>query len=1161
MRHSTEYEWQLLSDSNVIALNDEADAVAIGAEIEAVVSMQETSLDKLRALFDQFEHELRETLCNVLSMHSEEFAKWHLAGERSKYQFGPDLSPPDSCIGFKRVTASASKFHLVQHSAVLASVIDAGLLPAHTVKGVTRQTMPRFDGALVDLCQSLPTGRQRDLFKYMVLERNLELDSALSLGQANVVDLASVVKILSDSTNAEEALQQLAKSLWVFDANQNRGFGAGKGLHYAPVWFLMYLAREGLALLPRLRNSENLLPRILKPLFWTFFVPQQSRALAADLMRKVAQRDVQYVWPVFREFALNTNFFQHARFSPDVPHLLHLKELYSGSKKSRLSDARANSAKQHGINILFRHYIGHFGKTFEDLGSTALYFGGSRRINRPDGREAFGWVTQPALRKNRLFAKLTGLTPPDRLPDYLIRWAEELRALLPLFEVKALGNKVHSLNHWLFYLALLGDEAPRHWEEIDRERHINSFGRTDSPTFVDFLRKNAMGARVNSYVGDLRQAWSLAATRDGFEGKLSCPIDLDFDRPADSTFKRSHATKRRALDMEVYNIILEELRRDDFAFARSLNLYDRRVTDPATHDQITVFWPAIPCIVENILIYGMRLSSALWLDSGEGDENWIDPRTLEARPNPLPSRITGRKSSFLRSCRIGAHSDDNVLGIYLAVNKTGPHEVPISEEHTVTHFQRMRDLQVLYNPRRKPIPASRDNLAKQYGKPGLFASVFPLYRDPDSRAAHPPTDEAIHYFWTALLTHCQPIVNAKLGRPESDPIYLVINGKSCWDIHSLRVTTISTLLDYDVDPCIVAELVGHKSVLMTYHYMDRSPRKVHRALMAAFERRRKELVSALKDATQKEDVTRILQDVLAETFSLRPDNVGVEALKSILFDRPSGRYEVLAHCICPGGDCRTGGRLYKNAYQPVWRPRACSECRYRVTGPAFLPGLVHRLNSLMVEIKFSLDEEADLNRQIEQCEADGASDIILRGLVSTAREQRDHLFAEWCAELQTIQNCLALERNRHDSSTPVPVLTGLTAAEWSVQSETVHQLTLMNAVLGDAQLITGAAFEVPMGLRERRDAILLEVARLNNLAPVLYNLPPDRRRRAFDAFGELLCAHASNDSVLQQLVDGTLKISELPALEDALQELAAMQAANDSSSEKVTSKALSRLLP
>jgi hypothetical protein len=467
--------------------------------------------------------------------------------------------------------------------------------------------------------------------------------------------------------------------------------------------------------------------------------------------------------------------------------------------------------------------------------------------------------------------------------------------------------------------------------------------------------------------------------------------------------------------------------------------------------------------------------------------------------------------------------------------------VPFSDPDTVAHFLQIRDLQILYNPIQNPIKASNDNLAKQYGKKNLLTEVFPVYRDPNSWTARPPTPSTIHHFWTALLTHCQPIVNAKLGRTRPDDmIYLVVNGKSCWDIHSLRVTTISILLDYGVDPCIVAELVGHKSIMMTWHYKDRHAAKVYRALLEAFNRRTKDLVSAIKNATSKEQLDELLKKALGELFSLRPDNVGLQTLKSVAFGNPGPHYELFAHGLCPGGDCKTGGQLHKNAYQAVWRDRACSQCRYRITGPAFLPGLVHRLNALMIEIKASMDKEAELNALVEQCEGDGRSPSRFRELVAGERERRDNLFAEWCAELQTIRSCIGLEESANGSSS-LPVVMGLTADEWTMQTETVHQLVLMHSVVKDAQLITGAVYEVPTGLRERRDTILLEVARLNDISPFFYSLPPDRRRRALDAFGDLLCAHAPDDSVIQHLIDGSQNLAELPALEAALQGLAGLQ--------------------
>lgn len=251
--------------------------------------------------------------------------------------------------------------------------------------------------------------------------------------------------------------------------------------------------------------------------------------------------------------------------------------------------------------------------------------------------------------------------------------------------------------------------------------------------------------------------------------------------------------------------------------------------------------------------------------------------------------------------------------------------------------------------------------------------------------------------------------------------------------------------------------------------------------------------------------------------------------------------EVFAHGICPGGDCNSGGREYKNVHQPVFRPRACSRCQFRLTGPVFLAGLVHRMNSIMVEIKASMEQEANLNLQAEDFEGQEAVAgklLRLRGLITRERELRDELWAEWCAELTTIRSAEAMQDRQRDVGEQA-LINGTDLSEASARWETVHQLALFQSVVREGDIIFGASLEVPANLRDRRDAILLEVARNNNLSAFFYRLSPRHRKSALDRFGEILLDNVSDVDGVQGLIDGSISVSELPAFETDVEELIA----------------------
>jgi hypothetical protein len=1141
------FHYEPANAAKLLALDDEGTAVASDPGTSALVGLKELSLPKLRALWEDFKVELRQALCDVLGKTPSEFAEWHVVNDR--YDLSRRVINEWSCVGFKRITAEGPKLHYLRQPAVIEALLNLGLIPRTDAHGKPRRNMIRGEGGVPAFCQRLPLDQQRLVLGEVFASAAKSLDDILFISQTSIVSTQAVDELLATAPNAEASLTWLAGALWEFDAEQQTQSvgGKGAGRHFAAPWFCAYLGREGYVLLPRLLDSENFLPRLLTPFFWTFFVPAEARELARHMVQYPGEKHWMYTYAALRDLVLYTNFFQQASKSFTLAHALYLKREYTTSE-TRSSAPRVGAVQRsHGLNRLFKAYIDFHEKTWEDVGPDARFFGGGRKLAVDHGRVAFAWVDNPKSHKLALYRKLVG-SPPEEFPEFIRNWARDLRSLLPLFAVQTPQGKIDTLNYWLIYLIKLGDGAPKSWHEVDRETHINHAGLGTHLTFVEFLRSVDRSNR-QKIISDLQKAWYLAAQRDGFASKLTCPIDfkIDFVGWGEGDVS-SGRTRRKSVPEEVYEILVEENRRDEFAFARNLVISSgprqgqkthwRTVTDPDTGERVEVFWPGLPIILDMILSTGMRQSSAIWMDSGEGDEHWVDRESLRIYPNPLPSRTKGRSAGFLRVCQIGDKEADKVLGMYLAVNKTGPYQVPWVDPTTAKFFIEMRSWQARWNARRMPVKATRSDMQVQYAGEGKIPEVYPLFWDPESRSSYPPTAGTLYAYWAALLRHCEAIVAKKLGYDEP----LLLNGKPRWDLHSLRVTTVSTLLQNGVEPWVVAELVGHASVVMTWHYKDVDPRKTHAALQQAHERRRRQVVEDLQNLAQEEfagteeEFEAKIQDVLGGLVKLREDNVGGTLFRASVTE--GGGHEIFSHGICPGGDCRTGGHLHKNAYQSVFRPRACSRCRFRLTGPAFLAGLVHRMNCLMVEIKASIEKEARLNLQIDAAEDQGKGDSgqvrILRGLVARERELRDDLYSEWCAEMATIRTAEGL-LDKAGAGGALPVVTGLDADGIRAQLETVHQLALLHTVLADGNVLLGASLEVPDGLWERRDALLLELARNNDMSAFFYKLAPDRRRQALDQFADLLLDHVRDAGDIQRFLDGEMSVAEIPALQSEVE--------------------------
>lgn len=790
---------------------------------------------------------------------------------------------------------------------------------------------------------------------------------------------------------------------------------------------------------------------------------------------------------------------------------------------------RNQAAVATGIRFLWR-FTHHFhGIELPDDHSSLRLAGKSKLLNR----EAWAWVDDPRVKtKGGLYETAVGKPEPEAHPDYLVSWAVRMRELLPHLEVKSPSNQIAHLTQWLLYLCCL-DAPPASFSQIVRAHHINSAGNPDFFTFMDFLKARDLSIDVrNSALTTLRHMWVLDATQRNADGR-GCPIDVKIDK-----FKRGAAgggrigrTHRDAIEPEILQVIIEENRRGDFAFSRSRrsarnNLIDyRTVMDPATNKPVKEWWPGLAVLIDLLLFIPLRKMSARYLDSGEGDESTLDITTLEYRPNILPTSTKGRRECFFIRAPVSLKRGDYQLGMYVNTNKTGkPYDVPWIEETVAHNVSRLIAWQQRFNPIAKPVLCKDMEADRQYAALHLIQDSYPIFRDPDDPINEPVTESRVYDYFYALLRHCEPILTEKLGFEVS----LFDGDTPRFDIHSLRVTGVTILLENGVDPKIVKELVGHASLEMTWHYHAISNYNIRKQISDAFEKYRPGLreFSNLSES----DLTRLK----ANTVNTRPDqdpdfsfNLLTEKVRA-----NDPQWEILPHGICPGGACSSGGREHKNVHQALHRERACSLCRFRVTGPMFLHGLVLHANTLMWEIKQSQRRIADLRERADVAEDEGKDPSLFLGQVTHEREACDRLFEEWFAEIVYIRRCEDLLASwavsGADNSLPTAVET-VDKGAVTVEMNESHELRLLHDLLQDSQTVAGVT--LPRGVEEDRNEILLQIAKSNDLDQLFYRMDRETARQAFSLFAETLLQHVASEDEIDGLASGRLRINHLPSLE------------------------------
>lgn len=496
-------------------------------------------------------------------------------------------------------------------------------------------------------------------------------------------------------------------------------------------------------------------------------------------------------------------------------------------------------------------------------------------------------------------------------------------------------------------------------------------------------------------------------------------------------------TARDALPLRYIHELIRILTEDDFSWPRSLP------EDYIKHfEESTKQWQRVWCPVRTYamlvkLYLPLRTYQVLMLDSGEGDSDvvvgsqWIRNTGILA-----PSAKVKVKKGFLRRFRdLNAGSD--FTGFYVNTNKTADrvksnsdrgYEIPWAYEQVIDVAVNMAMWQRQYNPIHKPtkwVDLTNPSVKRAYTEAQLIArgeNCF-LFRDPiKSMKDQPMHSGRLTYFWRRLLDELERRVAARGETlPNGEPIsFIRTRGKDgspivpAFDLHSLRVSILTALsVEGGVPLSILSKCVaGHATVLMTLYYLKQGPSYISQQLAEA---------QARMLDNEKENYLRFLQDCeinQAESFVAFNDKIGLMAVQ----DRNVSGWIVGDLGICPvgGSMCSMGGPKAsgengRNDFQPTpGGPRNCVRCRFFLSGPAFLGGLVGHFNSVGLEImdasarlrdmdEVIIDLEDSLSSNAERSPTDRRNLDALYGRRELALAALDDIAANWHATYGLIE--------------------------------------------------------------------------------------------------------------------------------------------------------------
>ena len=458
-----------------------------------------------------------------------------------------------------------------------------------------------------------------------------------------------------------------------------------------------------------------------------------------------------------------------------------------------------------------------------------------------------------------------------------------------------------------------------------------------------------------------------------------------------------------AVDPKIINL------NDPDCVARKRTKIKSEVTNEVVSAEVWELWSPVRAVALYLkLELPLRTFQVRMLDSGEAD-TW---RYIHSpggggfvRNHSLLS--TGSEKRPSQRGVFHRTSTEKEAGFYINTNKTADinkaendkgYVIPWANDEVLYWLEKLRNWQERYNPIAAPTPwieLERKHFGGTPPHSDMLAqrgSTCFLFRDPSDEGGDKPLiDKSLPRLWYRLL--------AKLEQRCADRGETLVNGMpirfvdpdsdmgTSFPLHALRVSLISYfILDLKLPIAVVSKMIaGHATIIMTLYYTKFGKSYLREVLSEA----EKNEIEAYHSNHH-----RFLQDATFEQVSQRFAYVNEDAVRSAVANKGAQATFVFDDKgICPNGAslCDAGGeKLRPDSDRSDYTPapgypqeRNCVCCRFFLTGPAFLPGLIAHFNTVSEKTHRQSERYSSLQDKLtyledEQREAERENQPFLR---------------------------------------------------------------------------------------------------------------------------------------------------------------------------------------
>lgn len=595
-------------------------------------------------------------------------------------------------------------------------------------------------------------------------------------------------------------------------------------------------------------------------------------------------------------------------------------------------------------------------------------------------------------------------------------------------------------------------------------------------------------------------------------------------------------------------------------------------------DIIYEMWcPARTICLLTKLMLPIRTYQARMLDSGEMDTykyiqtNKYEHGRWEKNDSPLSqgTEIVPCEKGVLRKF-IDPTTNLEMTGFFINTNKTADinkdeadkgYNMPWQYEEIQYWLAKLRDWQQKYNPISKPtywteLTSTQTGNYKDKRILDKMGTATFLFRDAaQERTNLPLGSNSLNPLWYNLLKCLERNINQSASNEAEKNLKFVHEDShitTYYPLHSLRVSLITAFsLEGGVPMPVLSKCIaGHARLVMTLYYAKMG-------------------ISYVTDTMKKADAEILKQD--REAFARFIKDANYKQLQNEATVNDTVAYEAVLNAqqtkasiivsdigICPKGcfGCDTGG-IYVNddtdkvTYGVVqgYPAHNCVRCRWFISGPAFLPGLVNHFNVLSYAIsetakrisRFQNQTELLENERFEAEQNNGLFDKYEDLLKSEQFLQQeiqkvDDIANNMNATLRLIDKCQKISKDGENVTVTrnqlVPVGT-IQDIRFMLESE-ADELHQLQAICNGAEIFPET--DASKALLKRSQIIDLTLM-TNNKKPIMFSLSDEEQLLAGNQFMRLLIQRSGSLKDAIPYAVGRKKLEEIGIVNEFTEEI------------------------